>query len=132
MPREHGLCYTDGLTPSAERRGTVNITGALVIVLIIVAIVLATVAIYALVVAVRAIRRALGALEDVRGRLVPLLDKADVTVDALNAELLRVDAIMTQAEEVGEAVSTAREFIRSPVNQAAQGIARIVRAFGRR
>lgn len=109
-----------------------DIAGALVTALVVIALVLAGVAIYALIVIVRAVRELLEAVDDVRVRLVPLLDKADVTVDALNAELLRVDAIVTQAEGVGEAVSTASEFIRSPVNRAAQGIARAMRAFGKR
>lgn len=109
-----------------------DIAGALTIVLIVVAIVLASSGVWAVFVIVRTARDVASAVEDVRSRLVPLLEKADVTVDALNAELLRVDAIVTQAEEVGEAVSTASEFIRSPVNQAAKGIARLVRAFGRR
>ena len=109
-----------------------DINGVLDTVLTIVAIVLAGVALYALIVLIPAIRDLRVAVEDVRGRLVPLLDKADVTVDALNAELLRVDAIVTQAEEVGEAVSTASAFIRSPFNKASQGIARLMRAFGKR
>ena len=109
-----------------------DIAGALGTALTIISIVLALAALYAVIVFVRAVRELLVAVEDVRVRLVPLLDKADVTVDALNAELLRVDAIVTQAEGVGEAVSTASEFIRSPVNRTAQGIARFMRAIGRR
>lgn len=109
-----------------------DVAGALGIALTVILIVLAAAALYAVFVLVRAVKELLVAVEDVRVRLVPLLDKADVTVDALNAELLRVDAIVTQAEGVGEAVSTASEFIRSPVNRTAQGIARLVRAFNRR
>lgn len=109
-----------------------DLAGALGIALTIISIVLASAALYAVIVLVRAIKDLLVAVEQVRVRLVPLLEKADVTVDALNAELLRVDAIVTQAEGVGEAVSSASEFIRSPVNRTAQGIARFVRAFGKR
>ena len=105
---------------------------ALGIALTIITIVLALAAIYAVYVLVRAVKDLLVAVEEIRSRLVPLLEKADVTVDALNAELLRIDAIVTQAEEVGDAVSTASGFIRAPVNSAAQGIARLARAFGRR
>jgi len=110
----------------------VDINGVLDTVLVVAAIVLAGLAIYALIVLIPTLRELRIAVEDVRCRLVPLLDKADVSVDALNAELLRVDAIVTQAEEVGEVVSTASSFIRSPVNKTAQGIARLVRAFGKR
>lgn len=97
-----------------------------------VAIVLSLVAIYGIVVVVRAVRDVQAAVEDVRVRLVPLLEKADVTIDAANVELLRLDAIVSQAEGVTDAVSTASEFIRSPVNTAAQGVARVIRSFGKR
>lgn len=54
--------------------------------------------------------------DDARTRLVPLLEKADVTVDAVNAELLRVDAIITRFEEAGERVSSASGTIHGIVN----------------
>jgi ABC-type transporter Mla subunit MlaD len=97
--------------------------------LTIITIVLVLAGIYAVRVLVLAIRNLLVAVQDVRDRLVPLLDKADVTVDAVNAELLRLDAIMTQAEEVGDVVSTASDFIRSPVSRTAEGLARLARSF---
>lgn len=106
-----------------------DIADALGIALTIVTIVLVLAGLYAVRVLVVAVRNLTAAAEEVRSRLVPLLDKADVTVDAVNAELLRVDAIVTQAEEVGDAVSNASEFIRSPVNRAAQTVARLARSF---
>ena len=52
--------------------------------------------------------RSLRALsDDVRERLVPLLDKADVTVDAANAELLRIDGAITRFEDASARVSAA-------------------------
>jgi len=110
----------------------VDTSEALDIALTVAALVLTLVALYGLVVIIKAVRSIETAVEDVRVRLVPLLEKADVTIDAANAELLRLDAIVTQAEEVGDAVSTASDFIRSPVNTAAQGIARALRSFGKR
>jgi len=110
----------------------VDTSAALSTALTVIAIVLSVAALYAIFVILKAVRGISGAVEDVRVRLVPLLDKADVTVDAANAELLRLDAIVTQAEGVGEAVSTASDFIRSPVNSAAQGFARILRSIGKR
>lgn len=101
-------------------------------VLTVIAIVLAVAALYALYVIVNAVRQLSVTVDDLQRRIVPLLDKADVTIDAVNVELLRLDAIVTQAEGVGEAVSTASEFIRSPVNSAAQGLARVIRALRRR
>lgn len=109
-----------------------DLQGALGIALTAVTIVLVAVAIYAVYAILKAVRALLQAVEDVRGRLVPLLEKTDITVDALNAELLRLDAIVTQAEGVGDAVSTASEFLRSPVNSAARGAARLIRAFGKK
>ena len=106
-----------------------DVADALGIALTIITIILVIVGIYAVSVLLRAVRNLLAAVEDVRSRLVPLLDKADITVDAVNAELLRLDAIVTQAEEVGDAVSTASDFIRSPVSRAADGIARLARSF---
>jgi len=107
----------------------VDISGALGIALTVITIVLVIAAIYVLRVLLKAVQRLLEAVEDVRSRLVPLLDKADITVDALNAELLRVDAIVTQAEEVGDAVSTASGIIRAPINSLANGVARVARSF---
>jgi polyphosphate kinase len=42
------------------------------------------------------------ALEDVRERAVPLLEKVVVTVDAVNAESLRIEGIVSRFEDVGE------------------------------
>lgn len=109
-----------------------DVSASLGIALTIVAIVLALVAMYALYVIIKAVRETSTAVTEIRDRLIPLLEKADVTVDAVNVEILRLDAIVAQAEEVGDAVSTASGFIKSPVNSAAYGIARIVRAFGKR
>lgn len=52
---------------------------------------------------------------DLEERVPPLLDKADVTVDALNAELLRVDLIVTQVEEVTDRVSSASNAVHTIV-----------------
>lgn len=109
-----------------------DIAGALGITLTVVSIVLALAALYGVFALVGTLKDLRVAVEDVRVRLVPLLDKADVTVDAVNAELLRIDGLVSQAEEVGDAVSTASAVIRSPLNSAAQGIARLARSFGKR
>ncbi len=54
--------------------------------------------------------------DELRARLVPLADKADVTVDALNAELLRIDGIITQFEDTSSRVSHASATISDIVN----------------
>lgn len=64
-------------------------------------------AVWALVEVAKAMRSVRALSDGSRERLEPLLDKADVTVDAVNAELLRVDAIITRFEEAGERVSSA-------------------------
>lgn len=110
----------------------VDVAGPLDIALTAITIALAIAGLYAVWVLVRSLNRLLATVEEVRGKLVPLLDKADVTLDAVNAELLRIDVIVSQAEDVGDAVSTASGFIRSPVNSAAQGIAKLVRGIRKR
>lgn len=106
-----------------------EVSDALGIALTVLTIVLVVFGLYAIRVLLTSVQDLLAAVEDVRSRLVPLLDKADVTVDALNAELLRVDAIVTQAEEVGDAVSAASGIIRAPINSVASGLSRLVRSF---
>jgi len=54
--------------------------------------------------------------EETRERLNPVLEKADVTVDALNAELLRVDAIITRFDDASQRVSSASGTISDIVN----------------
>lgn len=84
----------------------------LLIVLIVAAIAVCAVAVFALVELVPTLRSARRFFDDVESRLVPLLEKADVTVDALNAELMRVDNIVTSLEEVSDTVSTATTAVR--------------------
>lgn len=84
----------------------------LVIVLIVAAIAVCGVAVFALVELISTLRSTRVLADDLDSRLVPLLDKADVTVDAINAELLRVDAIVTSMEEVSETVTSATNAVR--------------------
>lgn len=63
--------------------------------------------------------RSLRALtDDTRERLVPILDKADITIDATNAELLRIDGAITRFEDasvrVSAASSTLSEIVQAP------------------
>lgn len=64
----------------------------------------------------RTMRSARAFSDDARKRVVPLLDKADVTIDAVNAELLRIDAIITRFEDASERVSSASGTIHDIVN----------------
>ncbi len=74
------------------------------IVLIIAAIAACCVAIYALVELVKTLR-SVRSLSDELGRtLPPVIEKADAATDALNAELVRVDGIVSQFEDVADRV----------------------------
>ena len=84
-------------------------TSALTVALLISAIVLCAVGIWAFVRVGLASQSVQTLAEDLEERLVPLVDKADVTVDAINAELLRVDMIVTQVEDVSDRVSVGVE-----------------------
>jgi hypothetical protein len=104
----------------------VDAGSALDTVLLVLLIVLAGAGIVAAVALVRTLGDTRALVAELRERLVPLIDKADVTLDAVNAELLRVDSIVSQVEEVSETVSAATGFIRSPVNKAAEVGARLI------
>jgi len=97
--------------------GTVDL---LLVVLLVAASALCGVAIWALLDMVKTSRSVRGLTDDTRERIVPLLDKADVTVDAANAELLRIDAIITQVEQASSRVSHASETINEIVNTPAE------------
>jgi hypothetical protein len=51
-----------------------------------------------------------------RTTLIPLAEKADVTVDALNAELLRMDGVITRFEDASERVVRTTGAINDIVN----------------
>jgi hypothetical protein len=77
-----------------------------------------------------AVRSARIFIHDVRVRLLPVLEKADVTVDAANAELLRVDAAITRFEDasikVSAASGTISEIVSAP-GEIVSGVAERVR-----
>lgn len=104
---------------------------ALETLLVVLAIVLAGAGIYAAVIFVKTLRQTQQTMAELREKLLPLLEKADVTVDALNAELLRVDGIMSDIEGVSGAVSSATDIIRTPVGVVAGLGSRLAHAFTR-
>ncbi|HZL06601.1 MAG TPA: hypothetical protein VFE45_14510 [Coriobacteriia bacterium] len=101
------------------------------IVLSVLAIALVVFAIYVLVAVLRLARELHSAATDLRSRLVPLIEKADITLDLTNAELLRVDGIVTDIEHVSGAVSSASEVMRGPMNIVHTVGGRLARAFSR-
>lgn len=101
------------------------------IVLIVLGMVFAGVGIYAGITLVRTLRDAQATLAEFRERGIPLIEKADVSLDAINAELLRVDGIVTDIEDVSGAVSSATDIIRTPVDALAGLGGRIARSLSR-
>lgn len=89
--------------------------------------VLASVAVIALsVVAILGIREVVTAAktltsvaEDLRATALPLAQKVEVTVDAINVEILRVDEIIARFEDAGERVSSASGAIKDIVSSPA-------------
>lgn len=111
------------LTRSAEvpaERGPVSVTTALLAVLLVFASALCGVAIWALIESVRTARSVGRLADDLDARLMPLLAKADVTVDAMNAELLRIDTIVTRVEEVTDRVSDTSRAVQEVANAPAE------------
>lgn len=96
-----------------------NPVTVLLSVLLVVASALCAVAIWAITEFVKTARSMRSLSDNLDEKLVPLLEKADVTVDAANAELLRVDGIVTRVEEVTERVNatsrTVQEVANAPV-----------------
>lgn len=104
----------------------------LLVVLIIAATVACIVGVWALREVAFAARSVRMLSDDTHLRFVPLLDKADVTVDAVNAELLRVDILVTRFEDAADRVSqtatTLHEIANAP-ERIAGGIAEKVRSW---
>ena len=85
-------------------------------VLVVVVALFCGVGIWALLEGVKTAKSVRVLADDLDARLVPLLDKADVTVDAFNAELLRVDAIVTRFEEISDRVETTSRTVQEVAN----------------
>lgn len=79
-------------------------------------------AVFELVATVRSARRL---ADDLDKSLVPLLAKADVTVDSLNIELLRIDEIVTRVEEVTDRVSSTSRTVQEVANAPAEIVGEI-------
>lgn len=97
-----------------------DIAQVMLLVLLIAAVVVCGVAVWALrevALAAKSIQRL---SDDSRERLNPLLDKADVTVDAINVEILRVDALIARFEDASERVTSASGTISGIVNAPAE------------
>lgn len=96
---------------------TVNV---LLGILLVVAIATCGVAIWALLEGVKTARSMRVLSDDLDARAIPLLEKADVAVDALNVELLRIDQIVTRAEEITERVQSTSRTVQDVANAPAE------------
>jgi len=90
--------------------------GVLGIGALVAALVVSAVVIYALLESVKTMRLMQEFMTDTSGRLQPLMEKADVSVDAINAELLRVDGIVTTLEEVSDRVGETTRTVHALTN----------------
>lgn len=70
-------------------------------------------AVYALVQIGRLVGKMAHQMEELTARVNPILEKADVSVDAINAELLRVDGILSDVEEMSSAAASATRAVES-------------------
>ena len=55
-------------------------------------------------------------VSELRGSVVPILDKVDVSVDALNAQLLRLDGILSSFETATQKVTHTSEAVSGIVS----------------
>lgn len=84
-----------------------DLANVLLVTLLVAACAVCVVALWALRESVRTMRSVTALADETRERLNPVLEKADVTIDAVNAEILRIDGVITRFEEASERVSSA-------------------------
>ncbi|MEI8335135.1 MAG: hypothetical protein WCH74_14965 [Chloroflexota bacterium] len=100
----------------------------LLIVLVLVAIAALSVTIWALVRAVDTMASVKQLADDTDRDLVPLMAKADATLDSVNAELSRVEGVVSQVREVTDSVVETKRAADRVVDEAAVGAVRIGRS----
>jgi hypothetical protein len=98
----------------------VELNSILLSVLLVLASVLAIAGVWALVEAVRTARSVRVLADDLDARAVPLLEKADVTVDAVNAELLRMDAVVSRIEDITDRVESTTRTVQGVASAPAE------------
>jgi len=68
--------------------------------------------------------------DDTDRELMPLVAKADATLDAVNAELVRVEGIVDQVQDVAETVSETKRAAQDVADRTVVRVARFGRAVG--
>ena len=99
-----------------------DVPQGLVIALVIAALVTCGVMIFALVEAVRTLRSARKLFDDLGETVPPLVEKGDVVLDALGAEILRVDTIVDEIEQFTVKVSHTAAVVQDAVNAPANAV----------
>jgi ABC-type transporter Mla subunit MlaD len=94
----------------------VDVQSVLDTVLVLLAISVCGVGLWALTELIKMSRSARVLFDDLDQHLVPLIEKADITIDAINAELLRIDDIVTRVEDASEKVSATSNVVQGAVN----------------
>jgi hypothetical protein len=106
------------------------------VIALVAAVALCGVGIWAAIEMAKAARSTRQLTDDLDQRLVPLSEKLDVTVDALNAELLRVDLIVDQLEGAVDrftgTADTVREVVDAPIHLVSEVADRFRHGFRRR
>ncbi len=106
------------------------------VIALVAAVALCGVGIWAAIEMAKAARSTRQLTDDLDQRLVPLSEKLDVTVDALNAELLRVDLIVDQLEGAVDrftgTANTVREVVDAPIHLVSEVADRFRHGFRRR
>ena len=100
----------------------------LLLILVAVAIAALGVTIWALVRAVDTMASVKRLADDADRDLPPLMAKADLTLDAVNDELGRVQGIVTQVKEVADSVTETKRTADRVVDDAVGGVSRASRA----
>ena len=92
----------------------------LLAVVLVFAGVVCAVGIWALFEIARASRSVRTLAENVDARVVPLMEKADITIDAVNADLLRADAIVSRIEDITDRVDSTTRTVQEVANAPAE------------
>jgi uncharacterized protein YoxC len=102
----------------------------LLVVLVVVAIGTLGVLVWTLVQAVDTMRSVKRLADDTDRDLMPLMQKADATLDAMNAELVRVEGIVDQVQDVAETVTETKRAAQDVAEATVVRVARFGRAVG--
>jgi hypothetical protein len=109
-----------------------TLEGVLRVVLYLVGIALAGAGVWAVVELVGTARSVKSLTDELGSTLPPLIERANLTLDNMNAELARMDGVVTQLEEVSDRVNSttraAQEIVEAPA-AAVSGLGAGMRAF---